>query len=418
MAPHVHLLLERQQHPLLATAAVEVAALRAVARAGVDQRIATAHVLRTGGDVDAGDAAPDRVVALGDRDLHVDLEPAEGVHGVAEALEVDAHVVADVEAVQLAQQGLQRVEAAHLVVRAAPEVGAVAVLRIPGVDLAPVDAAPDGPGVGRHRHVDRVARHLEHRDLARLRVDRGDDQGVGVEERLAAALVDADEQDVQALLAVPRGELRRDRALGAALRRLERGGGLGRLVARGRRLGGRVGLARVRSLRRRVALRVIGLAEHAVDQVVGQHVVARDGDVRATEHDQDRQQAGDRQRAQRQLRLAEVAAARRVDLVEVAGDVPRVDGGDDAVDQDQDVDDEDAGEHLGLDDEAHEVQPVDPDEDPAGQGDQQERQRGEGQRPRVGARVGVAEPGEDQGEEGRRERGSRAGRLRPRRALG
>ena len=111
IAPTFICSLQRQQHALLAPAAVEVAALRTVARAGVDQRLAAAHVLRAGRDVDPGDAARDRVVALGDRDLDVDLEPAEGVHGVAEALEVDAHVVADVEAVQLAQQGLQRVEA-------------------------------------------------------------------------------------------------------------------------------------------------------------------------------------------------------------------------------------------------------------------------------------------------------------------
>ena len=101
----VHLLAEREQDPLLAPAAVEVAALRAVARAGVDERLGAGHVLRPGRDVDPGEGARRlRVLALGDGDLDVDVHAAEGVDDLLEAVEVDERVVADVEAVELAEQ--------------------------------------------------------------------------------------------------------------------------------------------------------------------------------------------------------------------------------------------------------------------------------------------------------------------------
>ena len=51
----VGLLAQREQHPLLARGAVEVG--RAVARAGVDERLGAGHVLDAGRDVDPADAA-------------------------------------------------------------------------------------------------------------------------------------------------------------------------------------------------------------------------------------------------------------------------------------------------------------------------------------------------------------------------
>ena len=295
---------------------------------------------------------------------------------------------------------------------------AVAVEGVPGVDLAAVGAAPDVPGVGRHGHVDRVARHLEHRDLLGHRVDRGDDQRVGVEEGVALALVDPDEQDVQPPLAVPRRAASGSRVPWAlptgvcegCVRLRGRVGRPGALAA-----GDRV--AGIRRVGRLLALRVLAVAEHAADEGRREHVVAGDGDVGAADDDQDGEEAGDRQRAQRELRAPEPATARGVDLVQEPRDVPRVDRRHDPVDQDQDVDDEDAGQHLRLDDEPEQVEPVDPQEDPAGERDQQQRQRGERQRARPGAGIGVTEPGEDQGQERRGERGSRARRVRSRRLL-
>ena len=220
----VHLLAQRQEHALLAEPAVEVAARRSVAGPGVDERVRAAHVLRAGRDVDAPEAAVrGRVLALGDRDLDVDLDSAQGVDDAPEAPEVDHHVVADVQAVQPAEHRLQRAEAAGRGRLAGPQVGPVPVLGEPAVDLAGVRAAPDGARVGRHGHVRHVPRELEHRDLLGHGIDGHDDHGVGVEARVARALVVADEQDVEPLLAVPgrqRGRHRADRAArdGARLR--------------------------------------------------------------------------------------------------------------------------------------------------------------------------------------------------------
>ena len=134
--------------------------------------------------------------------------------------------------------GLQAVVAGQIAL-ARVEVGALADGRPIAVDLARVgrpEQAPGGPL--RDRDVDRVARQAEHRDLLGQRVDRDDDERVGVERLVARPLVGADEQDVEPFLAVPR----RDRHVrdGAADRRALGDGGVGRVgvvaavVARGR----------------------------------------------------------------------------------------------------------------------------------------------------------------------------------------
>ena len=159
---------------------------------------------------------------------------------VLEALEVDHHVVLDVEAVELAEDRLDRVEAARLVV-ARERVGPVPGVEPEAVDLAGVGRPEDRPGrAGRDRHVDDVAREAEHRHLLRLRVDRHDDQRVGVEGAFLRPLVGADQQDVQPALAVPlgqrRGRQRRPERRLADRRRRGVWSGLGiRAAGRGRR---------------------------------------------------------------------------------------------------------------------------------------------------------------------------------------
>ena len=54
-----------------------------------------------------------RVVVVEDRDLDVDRDAAEGVDDLLEAVEVDLDEVLDVEAVEVAEDGLQAVVAAR-----------------------------------------------------------------------------------------------------------------------------------------------------------------------------------------------------------------------------------------------------------------------------------------------------------------
>ena len=196
---------DRQDHPLLALGTVEIA--RGMPRTRVDQGLAPVHVLDAGRDVhpEAGPGAT-RVVVVENRVLNVDGHAAERVDDVLEALEVDHHVVLDVEPVELTEDRLDGVEAARLV-GSRERVGAVARIEPEAVDLAAVRRTEDGPGgAGRDRHVHGVPRQAEHRDLLGRRVDRDHDQGVGVERAFLGPLIGADEQDVEAVLAVPLGQ--------------------------------------------------------------------------------------------------------------------------------------------------------------------------------------------------------------------
>ena len=213
--------LERREHPLLAGPG---RSRPAVAGSGVDEGLRPGHVLDAGRDVDASEAARvGRVGLVADRDLDVDRHPAQRVHDLLEAVEVDLDEVLDVEPVDVAQDLLQPVVSAGPVV-AGHEVGPVADRGEERVDLLRVDAARIGVAERsrRQRDVDGVARQAEHRDLLGDRVDRDDDQRVGVVGAFLRPLVGADQEDVQALLAVPwrdrdvrqRGAL--DRRLGDA----------------------------------------------------------------------------------------------------------------------------------------------------------------------------------------------------------
>ena len=337
----VGLLAQREEHALLALATVEVR--RAVARPGVLERLGPVHVLDPGRDVQPVELAPlAREAIVGDRDLDVDGHATDRVDDLLEAFEVDLDEVLDVEVVQLAEDRLERVVAARPVV-AGPQVRAVTVVGEEAVDLAAVVAAPDLARRSlRDRHVDRVARQAEHRDLLGDRVDRDHDERVGVV--AAALLVGADQQDVQAFLAVPRGD--RHVRHGRPDQGRVRGGGVGRLLGRligagGRRRGGRAGF--VRAVLGRVLPDEDAVAA-AVDEVHRECVIAGDDDMAGGHDQQDGQQAGDRQRAAPQACPAGAAiAGGRLGIHEL-GDPIRVDDRHDPVDEDHQVEDEHAGQ--------------------------------------------------------------------------
>ena len=135
----------------------------------------------------------------------------------------------------------------------------------------------------------------------------------------------------------------------------------------------------------------------------------------AGHHEDDREQAGDRERVDARRGRPEPAAAARVERVEVAGHPVGVDDRDDPVEQDEEVEDEDAGQDPRREDEAEQVVPVHPEGDarPAGRSRRIGR-RGEPEGALVGAGIGMSEPGKEQGEErgGERRRAARPRLLR------
>ena len=184
--------------------------VEAVARAGVAQGLLAVHVLDArSGCTAAGCARPAREAVVDDRDLDVDGHAAERVDDLLEAVEVDLDEVRMSRPYSSPRIDLSALKPRVRVV-ARPEVGAVRGSAAKSeLILLAVDATPDTlRRAGRHRHVDRVARQAEHRDLLGDRVDRDRDQRVGVDGRRRCSS-DADEQDVQPLLAVPRRDDRR-----------------------------------------------------------------------------------------------------------------------------------------------------------------------------------------------------------------
>jgi hypothetical protein len=234
--------------------------------------------------------AGERVVD--DRHLDVDRDATHRVDDLLETVEVHLDEVADLEVIELADDRFERVVAAGPIV-ARPQVGATPVIDEPGIDLLAVGPTPDAlRRTGRYRHLLRVARQAEHRDLLGDRVDGDRDQRVGVV--AAGLLIGADQQDVQPLPPVPGRDL--DARHGCAdQRRLgcRRDGGLdaGLVAFRGDR-----GRARRRVAVIRVAL---GHEDAAPQGVLGQQVIPGDDHVAAGHHQHDREEAGDRQRVPR-----------------------------------------------------------------------------------------------------------------------
>ncbi len=135
----------------------------------------------------------------------------------------------------------------------------------------------------------------------------------------------------------------------------------------------------------------------------------------AGDHQADGEQAGDRQRADPEGRPAEPAATGRVDRVQVGRHPVGVDRGHDPIGEEEQVDDEQRRQDR------HELGAEDLDAraegDPAGQGDDEDRDGGEPERPVPGAGIGVPETGEDQGQEGGGEGRSMSGARFLRRLL-
>ncbi len=281
-------------------------------------------------------AAADRVVIVRDRHLDVDGYAAEGVDDLLETVEVDLDVVRDVDLVELAQGAFERGEAALPALAAGKEVGLPAGPRPETVDLGGVGAAVEAVGapISGQGHVDGVTRQAQHRHLLSDRIDAGDDHRVGVVGRLARAPVDAEQQDVEALLAVP-GRCHRfgGRLPGLGRRRalvLGRDGaqGVGRLV-RGQGV-------------RRIGVFVIAAAADGGHQVVGDEVVASHGDVGDRGHQDDCHEAGHRERVPADARSTEARGlARSGHRVRGRGQAEGVDDGDHAIGEEQKVDDED-----------------------------------------------------------------------------
>ncbi len=147
-------------------------------------------------------------------------------------------------------------------------------------------------------------------------------------------------------------------------------------------------------------------AEDALDQVQRLEVVVGDGGVAAAHHEQDGKQAGDRDRGQRRAGRPEASRA-LVPAVEVEGHPVRVDGRDRPVEERHDVARQDRHEDHRLEDDADQLQAVGAD-DAQRQGEEEERHGGEAESPIPGAGVRVAQPGEDQRQEGGREGGAGA----------
>ncbi len=119
-------------------------------------------------------------------------------------------------------------------------------------------------------------------------------------------------------------------------------------------------------------------------------------------HDDDCQQAGERQRAGPQPRPPEPATAAHLEGVDVARDPIGVDRRNDPVNERDEVEELDEDEESGN--LADELQGTHPDGDAGGQGRDQDRRRGEAQGPLVRAGVRVSQTRKQEREERRRER--------------
>ena len=83
-------------------------------------------------------------------------------------------------------------------------------------------------------------------------------------------------------------------------------------------------------------------------------------------------------------------------VIEELGHPPGIDRGDHSIEQRGDVDDKDENQDLGLDEEAGQLQAVDPKEDSSQQRHQQDRPGCEGESSVPGTGVRVAEAGKEE----------------------
>jgi len=94
--------------------------------------------------------------------------------------------------------------------------------------------------------------------------------------------------------------------------------------------------------------------------------------------------------------------------IQVVGDAVGIDDGDEPVDQDGEIDDEDRVEDARVDEEPEQRDPVDADEHPDGEGESEDRPGREDQGPDRSAGIQLAQSGEEEREECCREGRPRA----------
>ena len=209
---------QRQQHALLAFGAVEVGLLHALAVGHLDVALAAAGVGQRG-DAVVGPAAglEDQpgvrlLVRQAAVELRVDeatveaqLDPADRVDHPGEAGHVDEGVVVDVEAEVEADRSLDGAQAACLGI--VGEVGAPRRrverrLERELVDLVGVQPSGEQRLVGK-RHVAGVARDADHHRGLGHRVDADDEHDVGEDGLAAGGRIGPEQENVDALGAVP-----------------------------------------------------------------------------------------------------------------------------------------------------------------------------------------------------------------------
>jgi len=150
----------------------------------------------------------------------------------------------------------------------------------------------------------------------------------------------------------------------------------------------------------------------APQRVLGEQVVSGDDHMRAAHHEDHRRETRQRERVLRHPCLPEPTVAGGCVGVQILGHPVGIDDRDEPIDERDEVEREDRADQLQ--ERAEELELTHPDHDPAGQRDEQDRGRGEQQGARRRTGIRVAQAGEDQGQECRRERrpGARSRLLR------
>ena len=195
------LVAQGEQDLLLACLPGEVALADRLPRPGIGQGVGAVEMMRAGGDGVARALEPEPVVGrVGEALGHVDVDPADRVDHLDEAVEVKAGVVVDRDAEERADRILERAQAALRV-----------VLRVAVREMHQrVELGPEHVAIA-ERRADQVARDRHDGHRVADRVERCDHHRVGQVRRPLAPLVRAHDEHVHPLAVA------RDRAgVGAA----------------------------------------------------------------------------------------------------------------------------------------------------------------------------------------------------------
>ena len=142
-------------------------------------------------------------------------------------------------------------------------------------------------------------------------------------------------------------------------------------------------------------------------QIERLEVVAGHDDVDAGHHEDDRRETGDGHRLEANSRPPEPTTTARFDGIEERGDAVGIDDRREAVEEGDDVEDEDRRQEPWREDEPDEIRLARPEDDACEERDDEDRRRGKAECTLVGPRVGMAETGKDEGEDRRDERRTR-----------